>query len=165
MKIRDFFLFLSLGLFCLILQSTWFFGEMMDPFRLDLLFILIIFLGTLNRWSQGLILSALLGLLVDILSWGVLGLAVILYPLIYWISFFIGARTTVESLVFPVMAALIFQIFYGFLIHFPLAFFKGLEFTQEHSILILEQALITAMLSVPVLYLFRAFWGKKPSMV
>ncbi|MBA4392238.1 MAG: rod shape-determining protein MreD [Desulfobacca sp.] len=162
--IRDFFLLFLLGLFCLVLQSTWLSGETINPFRLDLLFIVIIFLGTLNRLALGLVLSVLLGMIVDILSWGVLGLAMILYPLIFWIFSFIEARTTFESLAFPVISVLIFQIFYGFLVHFFLTFFKGLEFTRQESFLIFEQAILTAVVSLPVLYLFRVFLGKKPSL-
>jgi rod shape-determining protein MreD len=163
--IRDFLLFFSLGLFCLVLQSTWLSGEMINPFRLDLLFVVIIFLGSLKRLGLGLVLSVLLGMIVDILSWGVLGLAMILYPLIFWIFSFIETRTTIESLAFPVIFVLIFQIFYGFLVHFFLTFFKGLEFTRAQSFLILEQAILTALVSLPVFYLFRIFFGKKPSLV
>jgi hypothetical protein len=163
--IKDFFLFFILGLFCLVLQSTWLSGEIIHPFRLDLLFILIIFLGSLNRLGLGLILSVLLGMIVDILSWGVLGLALVLYPLIFWVFSFIEARTNLPALAFPVISVLIFQIFYGFLAHFFLTFFKGLEFTQEQSLLILEQALITMVVSLPVLYLFKVFIGKKPALI
>lgn len=163
--IKDFFVFFILGLFCLVLQSTWLSGEAINPFRLDLLFIVIIFLGSLNRLSLGLILSFLLGMIVDILSWGVLGLAMILYPLIFWVFSFIGTRTNARSLALPVISVLIFQIFYGFLVHFFLTFSKGLEFTRQQSFLIFEQAIITMLVSVPVLYLFKGFFGKKPSLI
>lgn len=165
MMIRDFSFYLILGLFCLVLQSTWLSGDMIHPFRLDILFIMIIFLGFGNRFGQGLVLSFLLGMMVDLLSWGVLGLAVILYPLIFWVFYFIVSRTTFQSLVFPVVAVLIFQLFYGFSVHLILTFFKGLEITRQQSLLLLEQAVLTALISVPVLYLFRAFLGKKPSLV
>ncbi len=59
--IKDFFLFFILGVSLLVLQSTWLYGESINPFRIDLLFILIIFLGTLNRLSLGLVLGVLLG--------------------------------------------------------------------------------------------------------
>lgn len=163
--IKDFFVFLILGLFCLVLQSTWLSGEAINPFRLDLLFIVIIFLGSLNRLSLGLIVSFLLGMIVDILSWGVLGLAMILYPLIFWVFSFIETRTNARSLALPVISVLLFQIIYGFLVHFFLTFFKGLEFTRQQSFLIFEQAIITMLVSVPVLYLFKVFFGKKPSLI
>lgn len=165
--IRDFFLFFLLGLFCLVLQSTWLSGEIINPFRLDLLFIVIIFLGTQNRLGLGLglVLSVLLGMMVDLLSWGVLGLAIILYPLIFWVYSFIGTRTNLESLAFSVISVLIFQVFYGFLVHFFLIFFKDLEFTRHQSLLIFEQAILTTLVSLPALYLFRTFLGKKPSLV
>ncbi len=163
--IKDLFVFIILGLFCLVLQSTWLSGEAINPFRLDLLFIVIIFLGSLNRLSLGLIVSVLLGMIVDILSWGVLGLAMILYPLIFWVFSFIETRTNVRSLAFPVISVPIFQIFYGFLVHFFLTFSKGLEFTRQQSFLIFEQAILTMLVSVPVLYLFKVFFGKKPSLL
>jgi rod shape-determining protein MreD len=165
MKIKDFFLFLFLGLFFLVLQSTWLSGELIHPYRLDFLFVLIIFLGSLNRLVLGLIVSVLLGMMVDLLSWGVLGLAVILYPLIFWIFSFIHSRTNIESLVFPGIAVLVFQLLYGLVVFFLLSFFKGLEFPQHQSLLIFEQAIITALLSVPVLYFLKAFLRKKPSLI
>jgi rod shape-determining protein MreD len=163
--IKDFVLFLILGLLCLVLQSTWLSVDLIHPFRLDILFVLIIFLGSLKRFVPGLILSFLFGLMVDLLSWGVTGLAVILYPLVFWMFSFLVSRTTFESLAFPVVAVLIFQLFYAFSVHFILTFFKGFDFSRGQSLLIFEQAVLTALISVPVLYLFRVFLGKKPSLV
>ena len=162
--IKDFFLFLALGLISLVLQSTWLSGEWVNPLRPDIIFILIIFLGTLNRLGLGLVVSALLGMMVDVLSWGGLGLAMILYPLIFWVFSFIGTRTNIQSSVFSVMAVLIFQIIYGFLVHFFLSLSMGLEFTRHQSFLVVVQAVITMLVSIPVLYFFKAFFGKKPSL-
>jgi hypothetical protein len=144
--VKNFFFFLGLGLVLLVLQSTWLYGESINPFRIDLLFILIIFLGTLNRLILGLILGALLGLMVDILSWGV------------W------SRTIIQSMSFMVFSVLFLQILYGFLVHFLLSFSRDLEFTRHQSLLIIGQALITMLISLPLFYLFKSFFGKKPSL-
>lgn len=162
--IKDFFLFLALGLFFLVLQATWFSGEAIHPFRPDLLFILIIFLGTLNRLALGLILSVLLGMIADILSWGGLGMAMIIYPLFFWIYIIIGSRTEIRSLPFPVIFILISQIVYRFLVHFFLTFSKDLEFSGYQSFLMVEQGIITMVFSIPVLFLFKLFFEKKPSL-
>ncbi len=162
--VKDFFLFLALGLIALVLQSTWLYGEWVNPFRLDIIFILIIFLGTMNRLGLGLTVSVLLGMMVDVLSWGGLGLAMILYPLIFWVFSYIGTRTNIQSQAFAVIAVFLFQIIYGFLVRFFLTLSWGLEFTGHQSFLIMVQAVITTLVSIPVLYLFKAFLGKKPSL-
>jgi rod shape-determining protein MreD len=162
--VKDFFLFLALGLVSLVLQSTWLSGPWVNPFRPDLIFILIIFLGTLNRLGLGLAVSGLLGMLVDVLSWGGLGLAMILYPLIFWIFSYIGARTNIQSSTFSVIAVLLFQIIYGFLAYFFLSLSRGLDFSRHLSFMILVQAFITMVVSIPLLYIFKAFWAKKPSL-
>ncbi len=162
--IKDFFLFLALGLVSLVLQSTWLSGEWINPFRPDLIFILIIFLGTLNRLGLGLAVSVFLGMMVDVLSWGGLGLAVILYPLIFWVFSYIGTRTNIQSSAFAVIAVLLFQIIYGFLVHFFLSFSQDLDFSRHLSFLIVVQSVITMVVSIPLLSIFKAFLGKKPSL-
>jgi rod shape-determining protein MreD len=163
--IKDFFLFLVLGLVSLVLQSTWLSGEWVNPFRPDLIFILIIFLGTLNRLGLGLAVSVFLGMMVDVLSWGGLGLAVILYPLIFWVFFYIGTRTNIQSSAFTVIAVLLFQIIYGFLVHFFLSLSQALDFSRHLSFLIVVQSVITMVVSIPLLSIFKAFLGKKPSLI
>ncbi len=162
--IKDFFLFFILGLSLLVLQSTWLYGESINPFRIDLLFILIIFLGTLNRLSLGLVLGALLGMMVDILSWGGIGKAVILYPLVVWIVHLVWTRTTIQSIYFTVFSVLLLQILYGFACYFSLTLSNDLEFTQYQSFLIIVQSIITMLVSLPLFYLFKTFLGKKPSL-
>ncbi len=160
---KDFFFFFILGLGLLVLQSTWLYGEFINPFRIDLLFILIIFLGTLNRLTLSLILGVLLGLMVDILSWGGMGKAMILYPLVIWICHLVWSRTIIHSLLFMVFSVLFLQILYGFIVYFLLSFSRDLEFTRHQSLLIIGQALITMLVSLPLFYIFKSFFGKKPS--
>lgn len=162
--IKDFFFFFILGISLLVLQSTWLYGESINPFRIDLIFILIIFLGTLNRLSLGLVLGALLGMMVDILSWGGIGKAVILYPLVVWIVHLVWTRTTIQSIYFMVFSVLLLQILYGFACYFFLTLSNGLEFTQYQSLLIIVQSVITMLASLPLFYLFKTFLGKKPSL-
>ena len=162
--IKDFFLFLALGLVSLVLQSTWLSGPWVNPFRLDLIFILVIFLGTLNRLGLGLAVSVLLGMLVDVLSWGGLGLAMILYPLIFWIFSCLDPDQYSIPMAFSVITVLLFQIIYGFLVYFFQSLSRGLDFSRHLSFLILVQALITMVVSIPLLSIFKAFLGKKPSL-
>ena len=160
---KDFFFFFILGLGLLVLQSTWLYGEFINPFRIDLLFILIIFLGTLNRLTLSLILGVLLGLMVDILSWGGMGKAMILYPLVIWICHLVWSRTIIQSLLFMVFSVLFLQILYGFIVFFLLSFSRDLEFSRHQSLLIVGQAVITMLVSLPLFYIFKSFFGKKPS--
>ena len=44
--IKEFFIWLGIGMAFLVLQATWFYGEEINPFRLDLVFILVTLLGT-----------------------------------------------------------------------------------------------------------------------
>jgi rod shape-determining protein MreD len=160
--VKDFFFFFILGVSLLVLQSTWLYGESINPFRIDLLFILIIFLGTLNRLSLGLALGVLLGMMVDILSWGGIGKAIILYPLVVWIVHLVWSRTTIQSIYFMVFSVLLLQILYGFACYFFLTLSNDLEFTQYQCFLIIVQSVITMLVSLPLFYLFKTFLGKKP---
>jgi rod shape-determining protein MreD len=162
--VKNSILLFILGVGLLVLQSTWLFGEAINPFRIDLLFILIIFLGTLNRLVQGLVLGFLLGMITDILSWGGIGKAMILYPLMVWLYHMVWTRTVIQSIFFMVFSVLILQIFYGFSIYFFQALSTNLEFTRLQSFLILIQAIITMLVSLPLFYLLKTFIGKKPSL-
>ena len=162
--IKDFFIFFILGVGLLVFQSTWLYGEFINPFRIDLLFILIIFWGTLNQLSLGLVLGVLLGTMVDILSWGGIGKAIFLYPLVIWIVHMVWTRTTFQSIYFMVFSVLLLQILYGFAYYFFLTLSNNLELTQYQSFLILVQSIITMLVSLPLFYLFKTFLGKKPSL-
>jgi rod shape-determining protein MreD len=162
--IKEFLLYFFLGLGLLVLQATWLYGEPINPFRIDLLFILIIFFGTLNRLTLGLILGFLLGILVDILSWGGMGKAMALYPFIIWIYHLVWTRTVFQSIFFMVFSVLVLQIFYGFAVYFFQTLSNDLEFTQYQSLLIIIQAVITMLVSLPLFYLLKTFIGKKPSL-
>ena len=148
----------------MVLQATWLYGEWINPFRLDLVFILIVFLATQDRLGRGLILSALLGLWVDILSWGILGLSMTLYPLLLWIYHFVWVRTNIQSLLFKVFSVLILQVLYCFLTYFILNLSFGQDFTREQSFLSVLQAVITMLVVLPLLYLFQVFFGKRPAL-
>jgi cell shape-determining protein MreD len=160
--VRELLTFSLLGLFFLGLQSTWLAVEAGNPLRPDLLFILLITLGMQNRLTRGVVFSVILGGIVDLLSWGLPGPAIILYPLILSIYFFIGTRTHIDSAVFAVLFVLVFQIFYGLLVYFSLYVFRDLEFTQTQFILLLGQALITMVVSIPLIIIFQVLFKKKP---
>jgi rod shape-determining protein MreD len=163
--VKDTLKFCLIGLLFLVLQSTWLAVEVDNPWRPDLLFILLIFSGTQNRLRWGLILSVILGSVVDLLSWGLPGTAVILYPLLFSIYFFIGTRTNLSSPIFAVASVLIFQIFYGLLVYFLLYVFRDLEFTPPQFILLIEQALITMLVSIPLFIIFKILFNKKPALM
>jgi rod shape-determining protein MreD len=162
--VKEALLFCLIGLVLLALQSTWLAVEVDNPFHPDLLLVLLIFLATRNRLAMGLILSILLGAMVDLLSWGLPGTAVILYPLIFWVFLFIGTRTNISSPIFAILAVLIFEIIYGLLVYFFLSIFRDLEITQTQLLLLFEQALMTMLVSIPLFLIFNIIFKKKPSL-
>jgi len=156
--------FFPLGLLILVLQSTWFYGEVLHPFRFDLVFILIVFLGTLERLWSVLIVGFLLGFITDVLSWGGMGKAMFLYPLIIWVMHRIWSRTVVQSHLFLVIAVFVFNLLYGLSVYFFLTLSWGQAFTRHQAFLVFIQAVITTLLAFPLSYLFRTFFGRKTAL-
>ena len=114
--IKEFFIWLGIGLVFLVLQATWFYGEEINPFRLDLVFILVTLLGTLSQFGLGILISAFLGMLVDILSWDMLGLTLTLYPLIFFLCHLVWTRTHLQSLWIQFVSIFVLQVLYVFLV-------------------------------------------------
>lgn len=156
--------FFLLGLLALVLQSTWFFGEVIHPFRLDLIFILIVFLGTQDKVWPVLLVGFLLGLINDVLSWGGMGKAMFLYPLIIWIMQRIWFRTVIQSLIFLVVAVFIFNLFYALFVYFFQALAGGGWFTRQEALLVFFQAVITMLLALPMFYFFQNVFGRKTAL-
>jgi rod shape-determining protein MreD len=161
---KKYFLLFLLGIFLLVLQSTWLYGETIHPFRFDLVFFLIFCLGTQERVLPGLILGFFLGMMMDVLSWGGMGKAMFLFPLIVWLTHQVWTRTVIQSLVFMIITVFILQIFYGFSVYFFQALSSGQEFSRYQSFLILVQGIITMLIGLPLFYLFKTCFGKKPAL-
>ncbi len=159
--IKDFFIWLGIGIAFLVLQSTWFYGEEINPFRLDLVFVLVTLLGTLSQFGSGLLISAFLGMLVDILSWDMLGLTLILYPLIFLLCHLIWTRTQLQSLWIQFVSIFVLQVFYVFLVQILLRINIGVEFSQIQVLYILVQGLITMLISLPLVYFHRHLMTKR----
>ncbi len=159
--IKDFFIWLGIGIAFLVLQSTWFYGEEINPFRLDLVFVLVTLLGTLSQFGSGLLISAFLGMLVDILSWDMLGLTLILYPLIFLLCHLIWTRTQLQSLWIQFVSIFVLQVFYVFLVQVLLRINVGVEFSQIQVLYILVQGLITMLIGLPLVYFHRHLMKKR----
>jgi cell shape-determining protein MreD len=159
--IKDFFIWLGIGIAFLVLQSTWFYGEEINPFRLDLVFILVTLLGTLGQFIPGILISAFLGMLVDILSWDMLGLTLILYPLIFLLSHLIWTRTQLQSLTIQFVSIFVLQVLYVFLVQILLRINIGAEFSQIQVLYILVQGLITTLIGLPLVYFHRYLMKKR----
>ena len=137
----------------LVLQATWFYGEEINPFRLDLVFILVTLLGTLSQFGLGILVSAFLGMLVDVLSWDMLGLTLTLYPLIFLLCHLVWTRTHLQSLWIQFVSIFVLQVLYGFLVQILVKINIGVEFSQIQVIYILVQGLITMLIGLPLVYL------------
>jgi rod shape-determining protein MreD len=151
--IKDFFIWLGIGMVFLVLQATWFYGEEINPFRLDLVFILVTLLGTLSQFGLGILVSAFLGMLVDVLSWDMLGLTLTLYPLIFLLCHLVWTRTHLQSLWIQFVSIFVLQVLYVFLVQILLKINIGVEFSQIQVIYILVQGLITMLIGLPLVYL------------
>ena len=151
--IKDFFIWLGIGIVFLVLQATWFYGEEINPFRLDLVFILVTLLGTLSQFGLGILVSAFLGMLVDVLSWDMLGLTLTLYPLIFLLCHLVWTRTHLQSLWIQFVSIFVLQVLYVFLVQILLKINIGVEFSQIQIIYILVQGLITMLIGLPLVYL------------
>ena len=159
--IKDFFIWLGIGMALLVLQATWFYGEEINPFRLDLVFILVTLLGTLSQFGLGILISAFLGMLVDILSWDMLGLTLTLYPLIFLLCHLVWTRTQLQSLWIQFVSIFVLQVLYVFLVQILLKINIGVEFSQIQVLYILVQGLITMLIGLPLVYLHRYLMKKR----
>ncbi|RPH89920.1 MAG: hypothetical protein EHM75_01480 [Desulfobacteraceae bacterium] len=159
--IKEFFVWLGIGMAFLVLQATWFYGEEINPFRLDLVFILVTLLGTLSQFGLGILISAFLGMLVDILSWDMLGLTLILYPLIFLLCHLVWTRTHLQSLWIQFVFIFVLQVLYVFLVQILIKINSGVEFSQIQVLYILVQGLITMLIGLPLVYLHRYLMKKR----
>jgi rod shape-determining protein MreD len=159
--IKEFLIWLGIGLVFLVLQATWFYGEEINPFRLDLVFILVTLLGTLNQFGPGILISALLGMLVDILSWDMLGMTLTLYPLVFLLCHLVWTRTHLQSLWVQFVSIFVLQVLYVFLVQVLLRINVGIEFTRIQILYILVQGLITMLIGLPLVYLHRFLMKKR----
>jgi rod shape-determining protein MreD len=159
--IKEFLIWLGIGLVFLVLQATWFCGEEINPFRLDLVFILVTLLGTLNQFGPGILISAFLGMLVDILSWDMLGLTLTLYPLVFLLCHLVWTRTHLQSLWVQFVSIFVLQVLYVFLVQVLNKINVGGEFTRIQILYILVQGLITMLIGLPLVYLHRFLMKKR----
>lgn len=161
---KDFLIWAGIGLLFLVLQSTWFYGEEINPFRLDLVFVVIIILGGLNRLGMGVVISALLGMIVDILSWDLLGLTMTLYPLLFLVCHFVASRTNLQSFWFQPVSVFILQAVYGILVLLFLKTSLGVEVSRIQVFFVFVQAFITMLIALPLTHLQRVFFKKRLSL-
>ena len=159
--IKEFLIWLGIGLVFLVLQATWFYGEEINPFRLDLVFILVTLLGTLNQFGRGILISALLGMLVDILSWDMLGLTLTLYPLVFLLCHLVWTRTHLQSLWVQFVSIFVLQVCYVLLVQVLIKINVGVGFTQIQLLYILVQGLITMLIGLPLVYLHQFLMKKR----
>jgi rod shape-determining protein MreD len=159
--LKEFFIWLGIGLLFLVLQSTWFYGEEINPFRLDLVFVLIIILAGVNPIGIGVVISALLGMLVDILSWDLLGLTMTLYPLLFLVYHFVAGRTNLPSFWFQTAAVFILQAVYGILVLLFQKTSLGVEVSRIQVFSVFVQAFITMLIALPLTHLHRVFLKKR----
>jgi cell shape-determining protein MreD len=158
--VKDFLIWLGIGLLFLVVQSTWFYGEEINPFRLDLVFVVVILLGGLNRLGMGVAISAFLGMIVDILSWDLLGLTMTLYPLLFLVCHFVASRTNLQPLWFQTVSIFVLQAIYGILVLLFLKTSLGVEVSRIQVFFVFVQAFITTLIALPVTQLQRVFLKK-----
>jgi hypothetical protein len=87
-----------------------------------------------------------------------------LYPLIFWLFYFVWVRTNIQSLIFKVISVLLLQILYSFAVYLFLLHSSNQDFSPYQTFYTLVQSLITTLASLPLLYLFQIFLSKRPAL-
>ena len=100
-------------------------------------------------------------MLVDILSWDMLGLTLTLYPLVFLLCHLVWTRTHLQSLWIQFVSIFVLQVLYVFVVQILLKINIGVEFSQIQVLYILVQGLITMLIGLPLVYLHQYLMKKR----
>ena len=110
-----FFLLLTFGFLCILIQSNLFLYHHVFPIKPDLTIPLTAYISLFLPPAQGVALIVLIGYLMDIASGGVLGLYIFLRTMIFLIVYFFKGQLAFENKFFFLCAVMIFFLFEAFL--------------------------------------------------
>ena len=149
-------IFLLVGIFLLVLQTT--FLQFLPAWlgKPDILFLLIVYISCQEEIIRGAVVVLLLGLLMDVFSGVYLGLYPVLYLLVFAFIKGISRKITIDEFAYQIPLALISYL----LVNIGMFMFT---YSQEPDMpphwswgTILLQLLMLAVIGVPVLAIFDA---------
>ena len=148
------FIFLSLGIFILVLQTT--FLQLLPTWlgKPDILFLLIVYIAFKADMLRGAFVILVLGLLMDTFSGVFLGLYPVIYLLVFAFIKGISMQIAINQFAYQVPLAVISYLFVGtgmFLFSFILAPDSPPQWSWG---IILIQLLILAVIGTPVFGIF-----------
>jgi rod shape-determining protein MreD len=152
---KRFFLLLLVGVFLLILQTTWLSSFPVHRLRPDLLLIFTLYLAFLFPPTLGGILAFLMGYLMDLFSGNTFGFYALSRTLVFFVAQFLKERFYLEGFSFQCLFAFIFSILEG---GFTLVLINALQSVPVGNLyaslftLLLPQSLLTGLAS-PFLFL------------
>ena len=153
--------FICLLILVLILQAV-LIGSIRSRWgRPDLPFILLIFWAWHNNWKQGLITGFVIGLLMDILFFPLLGLNAFSLALVGFLVGDIRERVYQDSVVFFVLSIGAATVLNGIILSFWLSVFNiSPSFLENIVFIVFPTLFYNCVIGFPIALLRETFWTK-----
>ena len=158
-------IFVFLVILVLILQGVLIGRIQLRWGRPDLPLILLIFWAWHNNWKQGLIAGFVIGLLVDILFFPLLGLNAFSLALVGFLVAEIRERVYQDNVIFFVLLIGAATVLNGIILSFWLLVFNiSPSFLEKIVFIVFPTLLYNCIISFPIFLLKEIFWPKSFSL-
>lgn len=154
-------IFIFLVILVLILQGVLIGRIQLRWGRPDLPLILLIFWAWHNNWKQGLIAGFIIGLLVDILFFPLLGLNAFSLALVGFLVAEIRERVYQDNVIFFILLIGAATVLNGIILSFWLLVFNiSPSFLEKIVFIVFPTLLYNCIISFPIFLLKEIFWPK-----
>ena len=154
-------IFIFLVILVLILQGVLIGRIQLRWGRPDLPLILLIFWAWHNNWKQGLIAGFVIGLLVDILFFPLLGLNAFSLALVGFLVAEIRERVYQDNVIFFILLIGAATVLNGIILSFWLLVFNiSPSFLEKIVFIVFPTLLYNCLISLPIFLLREIFWPK-----
>ncbi|KKL75055.1 hypothetical protein LCGC14_2058690, partial [marine sediment metagenome] len=154
-------IFIFLVIFVLILQGVLIGRIQLRWGRPDLPLILLIFWAWHNNWKQGLIAGFIIGLLVDILFFPLLGLNAFSLALVGFLVAEMRERVYQDNVIFFILLIGAATVLNGIILSFWLLVFNiSPSFLEKIVFIVFPTLLYNCIISFPIFLLKEIFWPK-----
>jgi len=154
-------IFIFLVILVLILQGVLIGRIQLRWGRPDLPLILLIFWAWHNNWKQGLIAGFIIGLLIDILFFPLLGLNAFSLALVGFLVAEIRERVYQDNVIFFVLLIGAATVLNGIILSFWLLVFSiSPSFLEKIVFIVFPTLLYNCIISFPIYLLREIFWPK-----
>jgi len=154
-------IFIFLVILVLILQGVLIGRIQLRWGRPDLPLILLIFWAWHNNWKQGLIAGFVIGLLVDILFFPLLGLNAFSLALVGFLVAEIRERVYQDNVIFFILLVGAATVLNGIILSFWLLVFNiSPSFLEKIVFIVFPTLLYNCIISFPIFLLREIFWPK-----